>query len=170
MTYTPKEILEEREKRVYFQKKLMDRFEMSLVSIRANYPGINKDNYITNEIVQTMDKIVSDIMYTSLEFKLNRSTAEGPTITMMINKDPIEIKKLMIQVEEKHPLGRFVDIDVYNPKDYSSIGRGELGYEPRHCFLCEEPAQVCARSKKHSMLEIIDHIEKAYKDYKDKKY
>lgn len=167
MNYTPEDILIEREKRVNFQEELLDRFGKTLVFIRVNYPGTKKDNDTVKEIIRVMDTLV-DAMVSSVKlFKLIKITAEGPNITMILDKEALEVKKISIEIEDNHPLGRCVDIDVYSSEDKKSISRETLGRAPRRCFICDESAKICVRSEKHEFKDVVDYIEKSYKCFKE---
>lgn len=188
--YNAEDILDAREKRVEKQKKILDKYLNTLIVVRANYPGVNKDNVLTRKIVKIIknqlieefnreslceyidkksqlveirEKSTNNILFKKLEF-----TPEGPIFFMVINKQFIEAKKLCITIEEKHPLGRFVDIDVYNEKG-QGISRRELGLSSRKCFICNEDAHLCVRSRRHSQKEIIDFIEKSFEEYTKKR-
>ncbi|WP_138204854.1 citrate lyase holo-[acyl-carrier protein] synthase [Haloimpatiens lingqiaonensis] len=184
--YSAEDILDAREKRVDRQKQILDKYLNTLIVVRANYPGLNKDNTLTREIVNVLknelikvfnvgslydctniksqetaiiEKSSENILFKQLEF-----TPEGPIFFMVVNKNIVDVKKLCITIEEKHPLGRFVDIDVYNEKG-QGISRRELGLSSRKCFICNEDAHLCVRSRRHSQKEIVDFIEKSFEEY-----
>ncbi|WP_040210112.1 citrate lyase holo-[acyl-carrier protein] synthase [Clostridium polynesiense] len=165
MRYTAEDILNEREKRVIFQQNLMLIHKKPLVFIRANFPGVNKDNSLTEKIIKVIDKCVTDIFSRDIVIKIHRITAEGPNTVLIINKELIDIKSLTLQIEDKHPLGRFVDIDVYNPHTFMSISRTSLGYDPRECYICSDLAHNCIREGRHDINTIIDFINKSYINY-----
>jgi len=108
-----------------------------------------------------------DTFNNKIRVKIYRITAEGPNITMVIDMNAMDIKKLTLQIEDKHPLGRCVDIDVYNPITFMSISRTALGYPPRKCYICNDQAKNCIRSRKHTISEVVDYIKKCYKEQKD---
>ncbi|SUY48213.1 citX protein [Clostridium putrefaciens] len=166
MNYTKEDILVDREKRVRFQEELLDRLGKTLVFIRINYPGVKKDNSISRAIIIVMDKLL-DAMFGSVNvFKLITVSAEGPNITMILDKQSLEVKKMCVEIEDNHPLGRCVDIDVYSSDDKRSISRMSLGKPPRKCFICDESAMICVRAKNHEFKEVVDYIEKSYEWFK----
>jgi triphosphoribosyl-dephospho-CoA synthetase len=71
----------------------------------------------------------------------------------------MSIKHFLMHIEETHPLGRFIDLDVYNHPD-KSISRMDIGAPLRTCMLCEEPAILCMRYEKHSIDDMLFFIEK----------
>lgn len=100
---------------------------------------------------------------------------------------PLDIKKAAVSVEEGSDLGRLFDIDVLilgandpvsgksaapGPHDGSdsshsfdditgfphSISRSQLGIKPRQCLLCGENAKACARSRAHTMDQLLAKV------------
>lgn len=167
MGYTAEDLLNEREKRVVLQQNIMLVHKKPLVFIRVNYPGLNKTNSLTEKVLKAIDKCVTDVFNNKIRVKIYRITSEGPNITMVIDMDSTDIKKLTLQIEDKHSLGRCVDIDVYNPNTFMSISRTSLGYAPRKCYICNDIAQHCIRNKKHTTAEVIDYINKCYTSYNE---
>jgi holo-ACP synthase len=170
MLYSVDDILLAREARVELQKKLMNEYKLPLLCMKVNYPGLNKNNSISNNILQNMDMIVSDIFSKKVEMKLIRNTAEGPSVTMLLKDAPRNIKDITIQVEEKHLLGRCVDIDIYDYKNGRAISRSDLGIPLRRCFICDDLAQNCVRSKRHNESEVIKFIHDSYKEFMENFY
>ncbi len=63
------------------------------------------------------------------------------------------VKKITVDLEENHPLGRLFDIDVYDA-DGAAVSRQELGVPGRKCLICHEDAKACGRSRTHSVEEL----------------
>lgn len=68
------------------------------------------------------------------------------------------VKKLTVYLEETHPLGRLFDIDVLWP-DGKGISREALGLPKRRCFLCDQEAKICGRSRVHSVEALQQAVE-----------
>ena len=68
-------------------------------------------------------------------------------------RDPIEVKRIAVVLEESHPAARLLDLDVYCTS--AQLGRRELGLPARPCLLCDQPAVDCMRLKRHAPTEII---------------
>jgi holo-ACP synthase/triphosphoribosyl-dephospho-CoA synthase len=64
-----------------------------------------------------------------------------------------EIKDLCERFEQKHPLGRLIDVDVVDNKGIP-ISSGKT----KKCFICDEPAMFCARKQNHSIEELNSYI------------
>ena len=170
MIYSAEELLNEREARVQRQNALMQRYNLPLVFIKVNYPGIYKNNRISVNIFNVIYDYVLMLMESRIQIKKNSITAEGPTATLILRGDPIYIKKLSVRIEDEHLLGRCVDIDVYNNITGFSISRKQLGIGPRKCFICDEMAQICTRTQTHEVSQIIKYLEKSFKNYLEKDY
>lgn len=69
-------------------------------------------------------------------------------------RDPFDVKRIAVALEESHPAGRLVDLDVYDASG-EQIGRRELGLSARACLLCNQPAVDCMRLKSHVQDEVI---------------
>ncbi|WP_392486042.1 citrate lyase holo-[acyl-carrier protein] synthase [Haloimpatiens sp. FM7315] len=169
--YRAEDILDARENRVFKEKKILEKYLNTLIVVRANYPGINKDNFITREIVSVVGNHILNIkdFKNKILFKEIEYTADGPIFFIVVNENFLNIKKICINIEENHKLGRCVDIDVYNEKG-KGISRRNFGLPSRKCFLCSEDAHVCVRSRKHSEKDVIDYIEKTLEDYRENAY
>ena len=167
--YTAEDILIERERRIEYQEKLVKKYEMPILVIRVNYPGINKTNHLSKEISSIMEKEICEILSYSIHFKIKEETAEGPMVIMAINKKAREIKLMTLNIESNHILGRCVDLDVYDDSG-NSIGRQDFGLEMRKCYLCQDIAHNCVRSKKHSKEEVEGFIKSRFEEYMEKSY
>lgn len=167
--YTAEDIFLERERRIEHQEKLLEQFKIPLLVIRVNYPGLNKDNRFTQGIIKVIERVICEAFLGSIHNKVITTTAEGPMVIMSINKSARDIKLITLDIEEKHPLGRCVDIDVY---DRSGIGisRNAFGLGMRKCFLCADIAHNCVRSEKHSKNEVEEFIKIRYTEYMEKVY
>lgn len=162
----PEDILIAREERVEIQGKLIKEYKLPLLCLRVNYPGVQKDNYLTRNITRVIKKELVSKFTEEIVYEHEEITPEGPVITLIIDNIAEEIKRKTIDVEENHILGRCVDIDVYDCEG-NGINRGNLGLSSRKCFLCEDNAQNCVRSRRHSIEEVINFIHSNYKKYEN---
>ena len=84
----------------------------------------------------------------------------GDECLIAISGEPAAIKKEMTALEEAHPLGRLFDIDVLDAEGHK-LSRPT----PRRCLLCGEQAQVCARSRRHSVEDLTSRIQEMLLEY-----
>ncbi len=165
MDYLAEAILLEREERVKYQEKLIKRFDRPLVTVRVNYPGNNKETDVSLSIVKIIDEALVKEFKEKLIFKLFRITREGPIVIMIVEDEAKKIKEVTIDIEEKHILGRCVDIDVYD-ENGTGLNRVTLGKKTRKCFVCDEDAKICVREQKHTFWEVSSFILSKYGEYK----
>lgn len=167
--YKPEDILIEREKRVHRQGELIKKYNNTLLVIRVNYPGVNKNNHISLGIIKEVSKIVLNKFEEDILYRNFNIASEGPIVTVVIDKECKSVKYKVIDIEENHFLGRCVDIDVYD-KGGSSISRAELGLPRRKCYICSDFAQNCVRSRKHSVDEVEKFINIKYEQFWKENY
>ncbi|MDR3600566.1 MAG: citrate lyase holo-[acyl-carrier protein] synthase [Desulfosporosinus sp.] len=163
--YTAEEILAAREERVDLIGELRKRFKTPLLVMRVNYPGLKKTNNLTVNIIEDMSRLICAELSEKICWKLLRQGAEGPIVYLAVDKDVWALKTIAINFEEKHSMGRCLDLDVYDLEG-RSLGRKELGYPGRKCYLCEDYAQHCVRARRHSEGDVIAYIEEKYRTYR----
>lgn len=158
------EILEAREKRYNATLELIDEYKLPVICGKINYPGDNKNTSEAQGAFDILEQLVLSSFNNDTVYKKSLSGTDGRAILMAINLNPLEAKKIAVDLEIHHPLGRIFDIDIYD-LDGVSIGREKIHMEPRRCFLCNEDARVCMRKGNHSLEEVIDNINKLIQNY-----
>lgn len=161
------EILKGKEERVEIQKKLINKYNTTLISFTLNIPGFYKikDEYkiAHNAGVEALKKEIKNrnlkIVY------LEENTTPAGFETFICVDAPMEIvKKMTISIEENHKLGRLFDLDVFDNK-YKQVSRTEFNVSKRKCLICNEEANVCRRQENHSLDEILNKIDSLIKEY-----
>lgn len=155
------DILQDREERFLFEKKLFTAYKHPIIVISSNYPGQNKQNIYTTFIVyclymDIMEKLKAQPLMYSFD-------NEGFIIHLLSEEEPKKLKEELVLLEENHPLGRLADLDVFFGT--GNISRRDIALPKRTCFLCEEPAHECVRSKKHSYEDVTSFIHKNVTSY-----
>lgn len=156
------EMLTARELRVEQQKLMTEKFGCPLLCFFLNIPGPMKtgENYqwaFCEGIIRIEKSLRSSKMQVKEE-KI-RVLHTGYEYYAAVEADPWELKESMEEIEERDSLGRLFDIDVLT-KNLTKISRTESGGNLRRCLICEEPAYACAGSRKHSVEEMLVHIDK----------
>ncbi len=156
------ELLEARDKRVGIIESLLENNDYVL-SLRCNYPGLKKDNKYTHKVINVFNEVIYYRFAVSDSIFL--CDLEGPVYLYVVNHtDVIELKKQTILLENNHPLGRLVDIDVYY-KSIKSVSRKDVSVPSRKCFLCGENAFNCMVLKKHELSELIEYYHRVVDKY-----
>jgi len=68
-----------------------------------------------------------------------------------------DLKTKMVQIEDKHPLGRLFDIDVIDVDGFA-LSRDNMGLPRRQCIICNDDAKICTRSRRHSKQDIVNKM------------
>lgn len=151
------QFLLDRENRAHHQQNLIKLYKKPLIVLRANYPGEHKNSFVPNKIIEIMFNELKELFSISHFEKIK--SLEGTSFLLMVdNKKGENIKKITIELEESHILGRCVDIDVFDEKGYS-FSRKDFNLEKRKCLICNNLSFICSRTQAHSHSEIIKKIE-----------
>ena len=151
------EILDCREKRVAIQNKMIKKYNKPVISFTMNIPGPIKTN---NKVKKAFDigknLILENLKENNIKVleiqELNENT--GNELFISVNSLAEKIKNMTVAIEESCELGRLFDIDVIDI-NFKKLSRKSF----RKCLICEEQAQECGRSRKHSVKELQDKIE-----------
>ena len=140
------QILQAREQR----KELIDTLckTHNVLTVKANVPGENKLIGEAALLVSLFTKLVTNFVSGQVYMDTN---ADGRCAIVVFQDDAQIVKKQAVLLEDTHPLGRFVDIDVRERGSNNSLSRGKL----RKCFVCENPAFVCGRTCAHTQQQLI---------------
>ena len=76
----------------------------------------------------------------------------------------LEAKRIAVQIEDTHPLGRLFDIDIID-KDGVPVSRDRVGSSPRRCLVCDREARYCMRMRWHTQEEIWERINAMVDEY-----
>ena len=173
-----------KEKRVSRQKQWLERHRgYALLSLTLVTPGMVKESptsyYIMSVALNTLLTLFFDRHWVCIEHQVWWFHTGAEAFFIVAHKSTqnevhkiisvTELKKVLVECEESHVLGRLWDMDVItqdpNSHHYRPISRNDLGLEPRQCFICHRSAKACARSRKHSLLELQQYIEKTVNEY-----
>ena len=155
MEVSLKEMLEAREKRAWRQRELLKLgrtmicFTMNIAGPIKNSPLIGSGYDLGKQLLLgQLD--VAGVAVSDFE-EVREKT--GNECILLTDAEPLAVKAITAELEDCAPIGRLFDMDVLRP-DGSKVERQELGLPGRRCLLCGESAQVCARSRKHSVEEL----------------
>lgn len=159
---TLQELLDSRDRRARRQGELLSQFPgRALLCLTVQLPGPEKRNALSLEIaragVEAIEKRFNPV------FKETNDLETGFEGFFVIDGQPLEVKKAAAELEDTHPLGRLMDLDVIGPE--GPIGRADIGLQERRCLICEKPARYCMRAGSHTHEELMAKIKQLVSSY-----
>ncbi len=161
------EMLNARERRVSRQGSLLNEYPNATVLLATmNIPGPVKNSAMLSRVFsQVIDQIKQELRCYQFLKVLEFDLKTGPEFYAVVACSPQFLKKKMVEIEETHPYGRLLDLDVHYLADgLQSISRQDISLPARKCLICQDEAKVCGRQRRHSVKEmqtkIIEIIEK----------
>ncbi len=165
---TLEEMLKAREERSQQQKELLNRFGQTLVCFTMNIPGPYKVYPLVTQGFQAGIEALEAQLKAEGISTVVRSTQiipTGCTYWSILDAPAPVVKRLTVAIEERHPLGRLFDMDVYTPGGGAlrgaDLGRGG----ERSCLICGRPVWACSRSRAHSIEELSLQVAQMLWDY-----
>lgn len=159
---TLQELLDSRDRRARRQGELLSQFPgRALLCLTVQLPGPEKRNALSLEIaragVEAIEKRFNPV------FKETNDLETGFEGFFIVDGQPLEVKKAAAELEDTHPLGRLMDLDVIGPE--GPIGRADIGLQERRCLICEKPARYCMRAGSHTHEELMAKIKQLVSSY-----
>lgn len=138
----------------------------TLLTLTMNVPGPDKNLPDWNGAHRKVSAMLQEDLREHLLFFEERGTPAGIESHFATDLPPSDLKKYVVVLEEKHPVGRLLDADVMNIRG-EVVGREDLGLPLRRCFCCDRPAMLCAREERHSLEELLSCAEKFLNAWRD---
>ena len=157
-------VLEAREKRYDTILDLIKKYKLPVICGKINYPGSNKNTPMSQKAYNILENLIISKFKDHIIEQKNTRGADGNAFILVVNLNPIKAKKMAMDMEIEHELGRIFDIDIYD-LDGSSIGREKMGVQGRKCVICNSEARICIRERKHSLEDTINSIDKLINKY-----
>ncbi|NOI66052.1 citrate lyase holo-[acyl-carrier protein] synthase [Vibrio sp. 99-8-1] len=160
-TISLQQLLTSREERAEKQRAWSRELAAPLVSFTINMVGPIKRNQIAKTAFDHGIHAIKDAcVLHDIEIKRAQATDNDAGYQMlfcMANIEALYLKKIMLAIEETHPLGRLFDIDVIDSKGVL-LSRDDFELVRRRCLICDEQAKVCARTQAHSLQQLIEKM------------
>lgn len=157
---TLEQLLESRDKRAEFQAILLRGWQLPLVSFTVNMPGKVKKSRRSETVFSAGVEAIREALAGHVAYYKLLDQITGPEGYFSVDLPPQELKERMCRIEQDHPLGRLMDIDVLSAPG-KPVSRTTLGHQPRKCLVCGNMAAACTRSRAHpawQLLVAIDHL------------
>ena len=157
------QLLKSREDRARHQQDLLGKNPGgSLVCLTVQLPGPQKRSPVSIKIGEAGLSALKEA-FPGIEPEV-RDLDTGFEVYMPVPLPALEAKRLCCAIEDEHPLGRLMDIDVISNGE-GPLGRESVGLEPRRCLICDKPARYCMRARTHSTGELLDRINQMVEAY-----
>jgi len=164
-------MLQARETRVARQEALLKECSC-LICFTMNIAGPYKiSDCIEKAYSEGVSKILLILQQYGIEIIKTEQYIEktGVESYIALQKNPLEIKRMMVQIEDNFELGRLFDIDVIKP-DGEKVSRADIGMDGRSCMICGSDGSGCARSRRHSVEELQQNFIARICDYFNNQY
>ena len=155
------DMLDARERRAFLQSRLLKEYNLPLICFTLNIPGPVK---VLPKVPQAYEQGCRLIKRALMEQAFPVVHLEeikektGYEAFFCVDAPAIELKRMMVQLEDQDLLGRLFDIDVIQTNGFK-ISREETGGSGRRCLLCGRPAQECGRSRRHTVPELTARVQ-----------
>jgi holo-ACP synthase CitX len=163
MPVTLEQLLQSRDNRAKHQKDLLGKNPgRSLLCLTVQLPGAEKRNATSLKIARAGVEAIREAF--SPEYEELRDLETGYEGYFLVSLPALQAKRLACRIEDTHPLGRLMDIDVlFADAQALSLSRSDIGLEPRKCLLCGNEVRYCMRAKTHTTEELLARIEEMVK-------
>lgn len=163
MAVTLDQLLDARDNRRARQLELIGKYPgRTLVVLTVNIPGSEKRTDDSLIVGREGVKAIEQSYDVQCELVLDLNTGfEAYLLTPLSGQ---EAKTLAMGIESNHPLGRLMDIDVFNP-DGTPISRSDCSEGSRGCLICGNDARICMRTFAHSQTELHNKIHSLVNDF-----
>lgn len=161
------DVLAAKDRRANFQDRLLkDNDSLTMICAKMNIPGPIKNNSMIKKMFGLACENFEKNYLAGIEIKNSFvwDYPSGPEKFYLIDEDPFSLKKIALAFEDSSSLGRLCDFDVlfYENDGKETISRQQMNVPPRRCFLCDDPAKNCARSRRHKVSELQAKIDQIF--------
>lgn len=161
MEITLEQLLKSRDDRCARQHSLLEAYPgKSLVCLTVVLPGPVKRDARSLKVAGAAVTAVLEVLRPEVHELYDLETGyEGYFI---VDGLPEDVKRACCLIEDTHPYGRLMDLDVVEAEGESVVpmSRSRIGLQPRRCLVCDRPARECMRAHSHDFGEIVQIIDK----------
>lgn len=153
-------VLAARDERAAAQSRMLADTGMPLVSLSIVSPGPDK---LTAAAAASYEVALSTLRECcaargwDVHDVVEAQRVTGPeALVAVAGPSAVVLKAAMADLEDQHPWGRLWDLDVLTSA--GPVSRTQIGRAPRRCLRCARPSAQCARSRRHSVTELLERI------------
>jgi holo-ACP synthase CitX len=157
-------ILDGREARWLRRRELCG--QGALLTLVMNVPGPEKNLPLWNEAHHRVTNFLKTDLGDRTRFFERRESPAGAESHFVTEMSASELKRYAVLLEESHPIGRLLDLDVMDAQG-NVMDRNALDLPPRRCFCCGKAARICSRAGTHSLEELLCRAEALLKAWQN---
>ena len=161
MEITLEQLLAARDRRYERQLALVKEWpDRTLVCLTVVLPGPVKRDARSLKVAEAAVAAVQEVLRPEVHELYDLETGyEG---YFLVDGSLLDVKKACCGIENGHPYGRLMDLDVLEPAGDTvvPVSRDRVGESPRRCLLCGRPARECMRAHTHSYGEVLAAIDR----------
>ena len=162
---TLEQLLASRDARAQRQQDLLAAWpDHTLICLTVQFPGPVKRSASSLVVGGAGLAALLDTFGSVVRHAQVRDLETGYEAYLMVPLPASLVKKTCCHIEDTHPLGRLMDIDVLAAGGHP-LDRSSVGLEPRRCLLCDQPARYCMRAHTHTTAELLSKIEQMVADF-----
>lgn len=152
------ELLDSRDRRRDMQLRLLQENPgKTLVVVTIVIPGNVKRNADSEAIANAACESIENDSKLKAHCEAKKDLMTGFEAFYLTDLNPEDTKEITSMIEDTHPLGRMMDIDVIDSGG-NQVSRARQGQRTRRCLLCDNDARVCMRAFTHSQEELLAEI------------
>lgn len=140
------------------------RNQQSLTVARAAVKAMRKAYNISDDLLPETELLTNELKIETRECLVERDLNTGYEAYLITPLPLLEAKRVAVDIEDTHPLGRLFDIDVIDAQGIP-VSRDRVGGQPRRCLVCDHEARYCMRMRWHTQEEIWARIKQMTDDY-----
>ena len=118
----------------------------------------------SDELIPETELLTNELKAEAGECLVERDLNTGYEAYLITTLPLLEAKRVAVDIEDTHPLGRLFDIDVIDAQGIP-VSRDRVGGQPRRCLVCDHEARYCMRMRWHTQEEIWARIKQMTDDY-----
>lgn len=165
------QLLASRDARAQHQRNLLVAWpDHTLICLTVQFPGPVKRSATSLVVGGAGLAALLDTFGSVIRHAQVRDLETGYEAYLLVPLPAALVKKTCCHIEDTHPLGRLMDIDVISSEIMPGqtghlLDRSIIGLEPRRCLLCDQPARYCMRAHTHTIEELLCKIEQMVTDF-----
>lgn len=163
---TLEELLQSRDERRATQLHLLERNPgKTLIVVTVVIPGNVKRSPDSLVIGKAACNALAEAVPGAIPVEI-KDLNTGFEAYYLSDNSPSDAKSITARIEDSHPLGRLMDIDVFDHTG-RQISRADKGEPLRKCLICGNIARLCMRAFTHTTEELLAEIHRRVTSYQN---